>query len=106
VNKRPGYSPEVRERAVRLVLTGEHEQKSRWAAIQSIAAKIGCTPETLRTWVNKIEVDAGQKPGVTSTEAARLKELERENRELKRTNEILRKAAAFFAQAELDRKPK
>jgi len=100
MNKRPGYSPEVRERAVRLVLTGEHEHKSRWAAIQSIAAKIGCTPETLRTWVNKIEVDSGQKPGVTSTEAARLKELERENYELKRANEILRKAAAFFAQAE------
>lgn len=106
MNKRPGYSPEVRERAVRLVLTGEHEHKSRWAAIQSVAAKIGCTPETLRSWVNKMEVDSGAKLGVTSSEAARMKELERENRELKRANEILRKAAAFFAQAELDRKPK
>ena len=106
MNKRPGYSPEVRERAVRLVLTGEQEHKSRWAAIQSVAAKIGCTPETLRSWVNKMEVDTGKRPGTTSEDAARLKELERENRELKRANEILRKAAAFFAQAELDRKPK
>ena len=106
MNKRPGYSPEVRERAVRLVLTGEHEHKSRWAAITSVAAKIGCTPETLRSWVNKMEVDAGKRPGTTSEDTARLKELERENRELKRANEILRKAAAFFAQAELDRKHK
>ena len=106
MSKRPGYSPEVRERAVRLVLTGEHEYKSRWAAIQSVAAKIGCTPETLRSWVLKMEVDSGARPGVTSTESARMKELERENRELKRANEILRKAAAFFAQTELDRKPK
>lgn len=106
MRKRPGYSPEVRERAVRMVLTGEHEHQSRWAAITAIASKIGCTPETLRSWVNKIEVDAGKLPGTTSEEAARLKALERENRELKRANEILRKAAAFFAQAELDRKPK
>ncbi|AZZ91646.1 hypothetical protein EUZ85_13275 [Hahella sp. KA22] len=106
MNKRSGYSPEVRERAVRMVLTGEHEHKSRWAAIQSVASKIGCTPETLRSWINKMEVDTGKRPGTTSEDAARLKELERENRELKRANEILRKAAAFFAQAELDRKPK
>ena len=106
MSKRPGYSPEIRERAVRMVLTGEHEHKSRWAAIQSVAAKIGCTPETLRSWVNKIEVDSGARPGVTTDQAARLKQLERENRELMRANEILRKAAAFFAQAELDRKPK
>ncbi len=106
MNKRPGYSPEVRERAVRLVLTGEHEHKSRWAAIQSVATKIGCTPETLRSWVNKLEVDTGKRPGTPTEDAARFKELERENRELKRANEILRKAAAFFAQAELDRKPK
>ena len=106
MNKRPGYSQEVRERAVRLVLTSEHEHSSRWAATQSVAAKIGCTPETLRTWINKIEVDTGAKPGVTTDQAQRTKELEREVRELKRANEILRKAAAFFAQAELDRKPK
>ena len=106
MSKRPGYSPEVRERAVRMVMTAEHEYPSRWATIQSVAAKIGCTPQTLLSWVNKMEVDAGTKPGVTSDQAARLKELERENRELKRANEILRKASAFFAQAELDRKLK
>lgn len=100
------YSPEVRERAVRLVLTSENEHPSRWAAIKSISAKIGCTPETLRSWVNKIEVDSGVKPGITSDQAEQMKKLEQENRELKRANEILRKAAAFFAQAELDRKPK
>jgi len=83
---------------------GEHE--SQWAAINSIASKIGCTPETLRQWVRQAERDQGKRPGLTSTERERLKELERENRELKRANEILRKAAAFFAQAELDRRPK
>ena len=106
MNKRPSYSPEVRERAVRLVLTSEHEHSSRWAAIQSIAAKIGCTPETLRAWINRTEVDTGVKAGVTTDQREQMKALERENRELKRANEILRKAAAFFAQAELDRKPK
>ena len=100
------YSPEVRERAVRLVLTSENEYPSRWAAIKSISAKIGCTPETLRSWLHKIEVDSGVKPGITSDQSERMKKLEQENRELKRANEILRKAAAFFAQAELDRKPK
>lgn len=100
------YSPEVRERAVRLVLTGEHDHPSRWAAIKSVAAKIGCTPETLRTWVKQIEIDTGVAPGMTSDQQAQMKALERENRELKRANEILRKAAAFFAQAELDRKPR
>ena len=106
MNRRVGYSPEARERAVRLVLTSEHEHKSRWSAIQSVATKSGCTPETLRTWINKIEVDSGVKSGATTDQSKRFKELERENRELKRANEILRKAAAFFAQAELDRKPK
>ena len=98
------YSPEVRERAVRMVL--EHEHGSQWSAIVSIAAKIGCTPETLRKWVRRTEVDTGRRGGLTSDERARMKELERENRELRRANEILRKAAAFFAQAELDRRPK
>ncbi len=106
MNRRPGYSKEVRERAVRLVLTGEHDHSSRWAAIQSVASKIGCTSETLRSWVKKMEVDAGVKPGITGDQAQRTKELEREVRELKRANEILRKAAAFFAQAEPDRKPR
>ncbi len=100
------YSPEVRERSVRLVLEHQSEQDLQWAAIGSIAAKIGCTAETLRTWVRQAERDLGKAPGLTSSETARLKELERENRELKRANEILRKASAYFAQAELDRRPK
>ena len=106
MKKQPQYPKEVRERAVRLVLSSEHEHPSRWSATQSVAAKIGCTAETRRTWINKIEVDAGTRPGTTSDQAERNRELERENRELRRANEILRKAAAFFAQAELDRKPK
>lgn len=100
------YSAEVRERAVRLVREHESEYASQWAAIQSIAQKIGCTAETLRRWVRQAERDSGRRAGPTSDDKARLKELERENRELRRANEILRKAAAFFAQAELDRKPK
>jgi transposase len=100
------YSPEVRERAVRMVLEHEGEHGSQWAAIESIAAKIGCTPETLRKWVRQAERDQGRRPGLTSQERERLRELERENRELRRANEILRKASAFFAQAELDRRPK
>ena len=96
----------MRERAVRLVLTSEHEHTSRWAAIQSIATKMGCAPETLRSWVNKMEVDSGAKPGITSEQSKRMKALELENRELKRANEILKKAAAFFAQAAFDRKPR
>ena len=100
------YSPEVRERAVRLVLEHQGEHDSQWAAIGSIAEKIGCTSETLRKWVRQGERDRGQRAGLTSAERERLKALERENRELRRANEILRKASAYFAQAELDRRPK
>ena len=100
------FSPEMRERAVRMVLDSIAEHPSKWAAIKSVAAKIGCNPETLRSWINKSEVDAGKRPGLTTAERERIKELERENRELKRANEILRKASAFFAQAELDRRHK
>ena len=100
------YPPEMRERAVRLVFEQQDKHESQWAAIASIARKMGCTPETLRKWVRQMERDAGQRPGLTTSERERMKELERENRELKRANEILRKASAFFAQAELDRRPK
>ena len=88
------------------MLTGEHDHSSRWAAIQSVASKIGCTPETLRSWIKKIKVEAVAQPGITTHQSQRTKKLEREVRELKRTNEILRNAAAFFAQADLDRKLK
>jgi transposase len=98
-------APEVRERAVRLLLEHQHEHESQWAAMISVAAKIGCSPETLRTWVRRVEVDEGRRPGVTSDERARLKELERENRELRRANEILKSASLFFA-TELDGRTK
>src|SRR5262245_27237504 len=100
------YSAEVRERAVRLVVEHQGEHDSQWAAIGAIATKIGCTAETLRQWVRQAERDARQRPGLTTAERQRFQELERENRELKRANEILRKASAFFAQAEFDRRPR
>jgi transposase len=100
------YSSEVRERAVRLVLEHQGEHESQWAAIASVAAKLGCTAETLRKWVRQAERDAGQRSGLTTEERQRLKELERENRELRRANEILRQASAYFARAELDRRPR
>ena len=100
------YSKEVRERAVRMVLEQRESHASEWSAMCSIAEKLGCTPETLRHWVRQAERDVGKRPGLTTAERERLKELERENRELRRTNEILRKASAFFAQAELDRRPR
>ena len=104
MDKRTRYSPEVRERAVRLVREHEPDHGSQWAAIRSIATKLGCTAETLRRWVRQDERNAGQRPGLTTAEQQRVKELERENRELRRANEILRKASAYFAQAELDRR--
>ncbi len=106
MNKQVRYSPEFRERAVRMLLDQQGEYESQWAAMNSIGAKVGCTAETLRKWVRKAEKDLGVRDGMSSDERQRLKELERENRELKRANEILRKASAYFAQAELDRKPK
>ena len=106
MNTSKRYPPEVRERAVRMVFEHQSEHPSQWAAIGSIAAKIGCTAETLRAWVRQTERDQGRRAGLSSDDRDRLKALERENRELKRANEILRKASAFFAQAELDRRPK
>jgi len=106
MNKTTRYSPEVRERAVRMVFEHQADYDSQWAALNSIAGKIGCTAETLRKWVRQAERDQGRREGLTSSDRERLKALERENRELKRANEILRKASAFFAQAELDRKPR
>jgi transposase-like protein len=100
------FSPEVRQRAVRMVLDYGGDHASQWAAIGSIAAKIGCTAETLRKWVRQAERDAGQRPGSTTEERERIKTLEREVRELRQANEILRKASAYFAMAELDRRSK
>ena len=100
------FSPEVRDRAVRLVLDNEGQHGSRWQAVMSISAKIGCAPQTLNEWVKRAEVDAGTREGVTTAQAQRVKELEREVKELRRANEILKLASAFFAQAELDRRLK
>lgn len=106
MRKSPKFSPEMRERAVRMVQEHRSEHPSQWAAIESIAAKVGCVAQTLHIWVKQHEIDAGQRDGVSTAEAQRIKELERENRELRKANEILKLASAFFAQAELDRRLK
>jgi transposase-like protein len=106
MKKSPKFSPEVRERAVRPVLKHRAKHPSQWAAIESIAGKIGCVPQTLHTWLRQHEVNAGQRDGVSTADAQRIKDLERENRELRKANEILKLASAFFAQAELDRRIK
>ena len=100
------YSPEFHDRAVRLVQELQKEGHSQWSAMQSISQKLGCTPESIRRWVRRAQRDAGKRPGMTTSEAEELKQLRRENRELKRANEILKSASAFFAQAELDRRLK
>jgi transposase-like protein len=106
MNKSKKFSPEVRERAVRMVQEHRGEYPSLWAAVESIAPKIGCVPNTLHDWVKRSEIDAGVRQGVTTNEAQRVKDLEREVKELRRANEILKLASAFFAQAELDRRLK
>ena len=106
MRKSSKYSPEVQERAVRMVLEAKDQYESQWAAIESIAQKIGCTSETLRRWVRQGERDQGLREGPTTPEQQRVKELEREVRELRRANEILKLASAYFAQAELDRRIK
>ena len=106
MNTRKRYSPEFRERAVRLVEEQQKEGSSGWAAIRSLSEKLGCVPETLRRWIRQSQRDQGIRPGQTTDKQEELKQLRRENRELKRSNEILRKASAYFAQAALDRRPK
>lgn len=106
MNTQKRYSPEFRERAVRLVEEQQKEGSTQWASIQSISKKLGCTPETLRRWVRREEPDQGKRAGLTTAEAEELKKLRRENKELKRANDILRTASAYFAQAELDRRQK
>ena len=106
MNRAKRYSPEVRERAVRMVLESEGDYPSRWQAIQSVASKIGCSPDSLKAWLKRTQIDAGEIPGTTTDELERIKALEKENKELRRANEILKTASAFFAQAELDRKLK
>ena len=106
MSRKSRYAPELRERAVRMVFDHAHEHPSQWATIRSVAEKIGCTVEALRRWVRQVERDGGQRPGLTTDERARLKQLERENFDLKRANEILKTASAYFAQAALDRRAK
>ncbi len=106
MNRRNRYSPEVRERAVRLVEELQKDHHSQWSAMQSVSQKLGCTAETLRRWVRQSARDQGLRAGLSSDDREELKQLKRENRELRRANEILRKASAYFAQAELDRRPK
>lgn len=102
---RPQYTPELRERAVRMVREHRKDHPSLWATIEALAPMFGCAPQTLNEWVKKAETDAGVRPGLTSDERAKMKAMEREIKQLRQANEILRKASAFFAQAELDRKP-
>ena len=106
MNRPTRFSPEVRERAVRMVLENREQHSSLWAAIQSIAPKMGCTPQTLNNWVKQHERDTGQREGLSTSERDRIKAMEREIKELRQANEILRKASAYFAQAELDRRSK
>ncbi len=106
MNKAKRYSPEVRERAVRMVFEHEKDYESRWATLASISNKIGCTPETLRSWVKQTEVDTGRRDGLTKDDRERVKALERENKELRRANEILKTASAFFAPAALVWQPR
>ena len=106
MSKQKRYAPEVKQRAVRMLFEHEGEYESRWSALESIAEKIGCTAETLRSWVKQEEIDTGRRDGLTTSDRERLKALEKENKELRRANEILKAASAFFAQAELDRKLK
>jgi len=106
MSKAVRFSPEVRERAVRMVLEQRDQHSSLWAAIQSIAPKIGCTPQTLNNWVRQHERDTGSREGLTTADRERIKAMEREIKELRQANEILRKASAYFAQAELDRRIK
>ena len=106
MRQKPRYPDEVQERAIHMVLEQKDQYPSRWAAIQSISDKIGCSAQTLRKWVKQYEIDAGALPGQTTSGRERIKALEKENKELRQANEILRKASAFFAQAELDRKPR